>query len=257
METTFVVSELIKNIEEPIPEFITSIIANNNLIESLDFLKVNNRKWENLEFQDNCFQYDLEISNITCSFLNLSQNKIKTVKIINCKIDKLDFSQCNIETILFISSTIINLDLSDNSIKTFESFPNDIKILNLYKNKITQMKIIPETVQELNVSENILTEWTVVPQEIVKLELFDNKLEFLDPLLLKNRSKLIHVDISENKFSNMKELDKLDFETYFLIAEYQDDERDEELSDLEIDLINEICQESSLVPIKLTLNFVL
>ena len=206
METTLVVSELIKNINDPIPDIITSIIANNNLIESLEFLKVNNRKWVNLEFQDNCLQNDLEISDITCSSLNLNQNKIKTIKFLNCTIDKLDLSKCNIETILFINSTIRELDLSDNNITVFESFPSDIKILNLYKNKITQMLIIPDSIEELNVSNNELTQWVHVPQDIVKLELFNNKLEFLDPLLLTNKLKLNHVDISENKFINIKEL---------------------------------------------------
>jgi hypothetical protein len=259
METTLVVSELVKNIIEPIPECITSIIAINNLIESLEFLKVNNRKWNNLEFQDNCFPVDLEISDITCSFLNLSQNKIKTVRFTNCIIDKLDLSQCNIETILFTSTIIKELDLSDNNIKLFDSFPNDIQILNLYKNKITEMKFVPETIQELNVSNNELINWVNIPQDIIKLELFNNKLEFIDPLLLKKCSKLIYLDISENKFNNMKELDKLDFETYYLIAEFPDDEQEEqeELSDLELDIIQEVKKEIHLIPIQLKYNFVL
>jgi len=210
-----------KDVDIVLTTNINSIVSTVQL-DNLDIILNNKRKWNILDLKNNNITNDLEIHDLECNKLILSKNNISNIVFSNCNIDELVIKNSNLININFINTNIIKLNISHNKL-TLLSFPNNLEFLDASNNYLEKINFLPNNISFLNLSCNNITEITCMPINIMKFEIFENKLTYIDPKLL-DRNFLNYVDITENNLENIKELEKLDFETYYTQVCYSDNE---------------------------------
>ncbi len=179
-----------------IPDSIKHIYLDDNNIKTINF---SDRSWGTLSFANNGLSIEI-IDNLTCTELNLTDNKIKEITLIRCNIKNLSLSNCGLFQINFFECNIENLNLSCNFMTGISHFPNGILHIDYSDNKIKEIESLPDSLITINLSDNMIKILPNYPTNLYKLDLSQNQIEFLSVDNLPQT--LDFLDITDNPIEN-------------------------------------------------------